>query len=145
MKDYSKFTYQGYPIVDQFYDPRGRLCVIVKRDFQAGCYVTNDFAVFKDYNIETGRHKYGIIGFDTKAEAQSFAREDFRYKTAKGHPIMRTFETVYGQTVIVAKRRQDNFLIGQDYNQWDGTWGQGIYDFSSEEEAVKYIQKNLLI
>lgn len=65
---------------------------------------------------------------------------EFSKKTKQGYKILEKYEdAIYGLPVVVVKRDND-YAVGFNYNEDDGQWQQGHYDFESKENAIQYIK-----
>lgn len=65
-------------------------------------------------------------------------------KTKMGHEITTIGTYEYGDGtryyfVIFYRKQMQDYNIALNYNFYEGTWGQGVYDFKSEERAKDYM------
>jgi hypothetical protein len=73
---------------------------------------------------------------------------DFSKKTNQGWLIVKKFKDLDdGRIHVIAKRESDdpndyNFAIGLGYNENTGSWGQGMYDYKTAEEAENALKRN---
>lgn len=74
--------------------------------------------------------------------------------TAQGHKIITrgTYDGIEFNSrikfVIFFREKLNDYNIALNYNDNDGTWAQGIYDFKSKAEALNHlnkIKKNIFI
>lgn len=65
------------------------------------------------------------------------------YKIVNRGTYYNTIEKDSRSYFIIAKRpiRKD-YIIGLNYNFFDGTWAQGIYDFKTQQKAQEWLNKN---
>ena len=86
-----------------------------------------------------------IIGkFKVDAKDSCMKDEEFITKTKDGYEVITIYENEKGRKYVIAKKDGipgKEFFVGAGYDTADGTWGQGYYDFKSEEEAADWLKK----
>lgn len=69
----------------------------------------------------------------------------YKERTRAGHKIVKKgWARKTGRYYIIFYREiNKDYNIGLNYNEFNGEWGQGVYDFKTQEEAQEWIKKNL--
>ena len=76
---------------------------------------------------------------------KSLREEDFSNKTSQGWTIVKKFKDLDdGRTHVIASRGSGEypFAVGLGYNEKTGSWGQGMYDYKTAEEAENALKHN---
>lgn len=85
------------------------------------------------------------LGYDKedRERLQKKVNEDFDTETKQGQKIIKMFKDLDdGRIHIIGKKNSqwEPFFIGLGYDFRDGTWGQGVYDFETAEEAEEWLK-----
>lgn len=76
---------------------------------------------------------------------KSLREEKFSNKTSQGWTIVKKFKDLDdGRTHVIADRGSGEypFAVGLGYNEKTGSWGQGMYDYKTAEEAENALKHN---
>lgn len=65
--------------------------------------------------------------------------DDFSRKTRQGFNILAKYVDDKQGIVIVVVKRANDYVVGWNYDEEDGQWGQGFYDFDSQQEAEQFL------
>lgn len=76
-----------------------------------------------------------------KEKGEKVQEERYRTETKKGLPVVHIEKDRYGHDIAIVKRK-DDFVVAIGYDVNDGTWAQGRYDFSTQDAAQEYIDRN---
>lgn len=76
-----------------------------------------------------------------KEKGGEVQEERYRTETKKGLPVVHIEKDRYGHDIAIVKRK-DDFVVAIGYDVNDGTWAQGRYDFSTQDAAQEYIDRN---
>lgn len=78
----------------------------------------------------------------------------YYYKTKAGHEIIGVYKYGYEYdliqqpsyyAIIFHRKNMQDYNIALNYNFYDGTWAQGIYDFRTENRAREYLKEKYTI
>ena len=68
---------------------------------------------------------------------KKMAQDKFKNFTARGDKVLSIVKDRDDRNIAIVQRKND-FVVAARYDTTDGTWGQGIYDFKTVEDAEKY-------
>lgn len=93
--------------------------------------------------------KKSFNGYSIGSGAYYHFPDKYEKTTYQGFPIRNTFRSKNGRKYVVIERAKgingrlnSDFVVGNGYNSFDGTWAQGYYDFPDRKSAVKFARKN---
>ena len=61
----------------------------------------------------------------------------FSNQTSQGDKVLDILTDDWGDKIAVVEQKS-GFTVGLRYNLYNGCWGQGVYGFSSHEEALQF-------
>lgn len=113
---------------------------VTERSDHRNQFVVSSHPAVLDGFIERVR-KAEKIEEQKKEKGGTMQEEKYRKETLKGLPVVQIERDKYGHDIAIVKRKED-FVVAIGYNVKDGTWAQGRYDFSTQELAQEFIDKN---
>lgn len=71
-------------------------------------------------------------------------------ETKFGHRIVDRFVDSYGTVYVIVERVRGvlystDYILGCDYDDENGCWQQGYYDFSTKYKAEKFLKQNYTV
>lgn len=113
---------------------------VTERSDHRNRFVVSSHSAVLDGFIERVR-KAEKMEEQKKEKGGTMQEEKYRKETLKGLPVVQIERDKYGHDIAIVKRKED-FVVAIGYNLKDGTWAQGRYDFSTQESAQEFIDKN---
>ena len=93
-------------------------------------------------SVKVGDKEFWYTAGDLKIIGDEVT-EDFDTETEQGQKIIKMFKDLDdGRIHIIGKKNSkwEPFFIGLGYDFRNGTWGQGVYDFETAEEAEEWLK-----
>lgn len=90
-----------------------------------------------------------IKGYSIGTGAYYHIPEKYEKITYQGFPVKNTFRSKNGRKYVVVERPrgfngrlETDYIVGNGYNDSNGTWAQGFYDFPTRKKAINFAKKN---
>lgn len=87
--------------------------------------------------------------FGTGACYHFLDNDKFKKITHQGYPVKNTFKSKNGRKYVVIERPKGmngrtttDYVVGNGYDTFNGTWAQGYYDFPTRKKAIYFAKKN---
>lgn len=89
-----------------------------------------------------------LVVADSEVEAVKKAKEvrsklgdaDFSKESHQGFKILAKFKE--GNRMHVIVKRSNDYVVGAGYDESDGYWAQGHYNFSTYDKALKFLKED---
>ncbi len=76
---------------------------------------------------------------------RGFQEPKFYRETKFGYRIVKRFIDTNGRRYVIVHRQTkvvDDYAVGCGYDEKDGLWAQGYYDFTTAYEAEEYLKQH---